>query len=308
MSEKKSHDPLAELEDRLRVIRDRVRGVALGHHAGFYLFGRPGTSKTYTVKTTLAEIGKKFAYQSGHLTDIGLFELLEENHDRVIVLDDVSAIFTKPVALQIMLAALGNQPSDRGTRIVKYKRKGGDLTIRFTGGIIAVSNLELHTEPVLAGLKSRVNYLKYDPTDEQMEAMILNVVSKGWKVGELSMTPTECLEVAKFLVDHSSQMSIRLDMRNLVDKAYPDYLQHRSGQTDTHWKDLVRSSLEEQLIALQHSPEKDTRDGTKLKEQLLVRTLMTEYDNREERVGKWQELTGKSERAFYRRLQELDRK
>jgi hypothetical protein len=303
-----SHDPLAELEDRLRVIRDRVRGVALGHHNGFYLFGRAGTSKTYTVKTTLEEIGKQYAYHSGHLTDIGLFELLEENHDRVIVLDDVSAIFKQKIGLQLMLAALGNQPSDRGTRIVKYKRKGADWTIRFTGGIIAVSNLELHTEPVLAALKSRVHYLKYDPSDEQMEAMILDVASKGWTAGQLTMTPFECREVAKFLVAESRHLSIRLDMRNLVDKAYPDYLQHRSNQTDTHWKDLVRSSLEEQLIALQHSPEKDTREGTKMKEQILVRTLMTDCQEREDRIQRWHKLTGKSERAFYRRLQELDLK
>lgn len=44
--------------------------------------------------------------------------------------------------------------------------------MRFTGGIICVSNLKLHTAPLLQALKSRVHYLGIDPTDEEMAALI----------------------------------------------------------------------------------------------------------------------------------------
>src|SRR5689334_10322255 len=67
---------LQKLNRRLAVIRDRVRGVAFRHHPGFYLFGRPGTSKTFTVRTTLSGLGIPYHYHDGHLTPMGLFDLL----------------------------------------------------------------------------------------------------------------------------------------------------------------------------------------------------------------------------------------
>jgi hypothetical protein len=64
---------------RLQVIRDRVAQVAKGFAAGLFQYGRPGISKTHTVIETLTEtVGEgKFTHDKGHLTPIGLFELLE---------------------------------------------------------------------------------------------------------------------------------------------------------------------------------------------------------------------------------------
>lgn len=298
--------PLEQLNRRLSVIRDRVNGVALRSHNGFYLFGRAGTSKTHTVRTTLESIGTKYEYHSGHLTAIGLFELLAVHHDRVIVLDDVSSIFRDKVALQILLAALGTQAAGSGSRMIKYKKKGGDQTIHFTGGIVAISNLELHGDGVLTALKSRVNYLKYDPTDEQVEAMIQEVAGKGWSGKGETMTSQECLQVADFLIAESHRLNIRLDMRNLVDKGYPDYLQYRNGHAATHWKDLIRTTLEEQLVDLQHTAaDTSTREEMKRREQMIAKSLEAQYPDRASRLAKWFELTGKSERAMYRRLSEV---
>lgn len=132
-------DPaLAELNERLALVRDRVRGVAKQGQAGFYLYGRAGTSKTYTVRTTLEELGVKYQYQNGHITPIGLFETLEEHPDGIIVLDDVSEIFKQPTAKSILLAALGSQPN--GVREIRYKRQGVTAKVRFSGGVIAISN------------------------------------------------------------------------------------------------------------------------------------------------------------------------
>lgn len=303
-----SADQLAfeELNRRLAVVRDRVRGVAKGHHSGFYLFGRPGTSKTYTVRKTLDEIGQRYCYHDGHLTPMGLFDLLGEEHDRVIVLDDVSAIFGQPVALQLLLAALGNQPDETGVRIVKYRRQGRDETVRFSGGIICISNLELHGNGLLEALKSRVHYLKYDPSDEQMAAMLRMVASKGWPADEPLLSPKECWEVAVFLIDESRRLNVPLDMRHLVDKAFPDFLQYRSGDAETHWKDLISTTLEEQLLELQHTALKPrTRKDQKALEQQIVREIVGSAKTTKEQVAAWEAQTGKSQRAFYRRLKEV---
>jgi hypothetical protein len=115
---------LTELHRRQAIVRDYVRGVARQYSTGLYLFGRPGTAKTHTVRTVLGEeIQEPYTYQRGHLTPMGLFELIAENADEVIVLDDLGAVLKSDVALQILLSALEHPTSrDRG-RVVKYRRK-----------------------------------------------------------------------------------------------------------------------------------------------------------------------------------------
>lgn len=301
-----SNDPLQELNQRLAVVRDRVRGVARGYCHGLYLFGRPGTSKTHTVIKTLKDDGVGHYHQLGHLTPIGLFELLEEQHDRVVVLDDVSHIFSDKKALQILLAALGTQRDGQRARIVRYRRQGYVAEIRFTGGLVCISNLHLDQSPLLEAVKSRVHYIKHDPSDEQIAALMLCVAAQGWPAGQPELTPAECREVAEFLIAESRKRDARLDMRLLVDKAFPDYLQWRAGDTEVHWKDLVRATMEERLVELQYtSAESMSRHGRKQVEHQVVRQITETYRTTADRLAEWKARTGKSERAFYRRLREI---
>jgi hypothetical protein len=103
---------LGELRRRQAIVRDYTRGVARGYATGLYLFGRPGTAKTHTVRAVLEEeIKEIYTYQRGHLTPIGLFELIAENRDEVIVLDDLGALLKSDVAVQILLSALEHPTS-----------------------------------------------------------------------------------------------------------------------------------------------------------------------------------------------------
>src|SRR5687767_2078508 len=115
---------LDQFNRRQAAVRDRVRGVALGSYTGFYLFGPPGNAKTFTVRTALDAIGSAYVYVDGHLTAMGLFELMAKHPSGTLVLDDVSALFRDRVGLQIFLAALGKQPYHQGSRLVTYKRQG----------------------------------------------------------------------------------------------------------------------------------------------------------------------------------------
>ena len=172
---------LAELNDRQGVVRDYVRMVVDGNATGMYLFGRPGTAKSYTVNEVLKTVGKAISPQRGHLTPIGLFELIEENPDAVIPLDDVTAVLDSDVARQILLAALESpSPRDRTrTRVVTYRRKDEVRRTPFRGGITCISNRELHDDVVLEAFKSRVLIMNYDPSDAQLGAMMLDIAEKG---------------------------------------------------------------------------------------------------------------------------------
>jgi hypothetical protein len=299
---------LAELRARQALVRDYVRGVARQYDTGLYLFGRPGTAKTHTVRAILeGEIREPYAYQRGHLTPVGLFELLGQHADEVIVLDDLSSIFRSDVALQILLSALEHPPPGDRTRsrVVRYKRHGREQKVVFRGGIVCISNRELHDDELLLAFKSRVHTLNYDPSDAQLGALMLGLAEMGWPADRPTVPAAECREVARFLIGEMLRLGCRFDLRLFVNKALPDYQQWKDDETESDWRDLVTASIEEHLVAVRHAGARPSREDRKEGEHALLREILREHPTREDRVRAWRERTGKSERAFYCRLAEL---
>ena len=290
--------PLKELETKLAIIRDRVRGVAFGHHNGLYLYGRPGTSKTHTVLTTLDAEDIPHTYKTGHLTYKGLFKLLRDYPDGLIVLDDMSQILTQPIAVQILLAALGNGP-DEGDRLVEYHTASGRERFWFSGGVIMISNLGLEGNATIDAIKSRVHSFNYDPTDEQITALILSLACKGLH----GLKPEICQEVADHTLAECQRLNYRPEVRLYVDKALRDYQLWGSGESETHWHDLVTSSIQERVTQLQCELRPVGRAEQIQAEKELAKQIVAKYDTREARAAAWTDQTGKSERALYRRLQ-----
>jgi hypothetical protein len=291
------------LESQIRIIKDRVRGVVHRQSTGLYLYGRPGTAKTHMVRSTLDLLAVGYTASNGHLTPIGLFELISENPDRIIVLDDVSSLFNAPISLQLLLAALGNPHDGTGVRQVKYKSARETRVVRFTGGVICMSNLPLdgHHHEVLGALRDRVNIINYEPTDEQIVAMIHKLADVG--VG--GVPPDAAKMVATYLIDECKVREVRPSIRLYIDKALKDYLLWKSGNSEADWRDLVSSNLEQQLIELQH----ETRDLT-LSEQIeaerrIALDVHLNFELREQRVAEWARRTGKGQAAYYRRIKEL---
>jgi hypothetical protein len=287
----------------MKVVKDRVRGVVHRQTNGVYLYGRAGTSKSFTVRSTLDTLAVQYAWTSGHLTPIGLFDLFRENHERVIVCDDVSAIFKEPIALQLMLAGLGSRQNGSNKRLIRYKRNNSDEVVEFAGGLICISNLPLdgHDNAVLAALNDRVFVLNFDPPDEQIIALIMKLAEDGIR----GVAPAECQMVAAFLLAECAARNIRPSVRLFVDKAISDYILFAAGQSETHWKDLILSNLEQQVIELQH-PTKDLTRAERIQaERQIARQILLSCKSRSERIEAWEARTQKSESAFYRRRDEL---
>jgi alkylated DNA repair dioxygenase AlkB len=310
------------LNRRLSLVRDLVQGVSRGYYPGLYLYGPPGTGKTYTVLKTLAAGGRLVRYHKGHITAIGLVELLEEYSNGVVVLDDVAEIFNSPVGLQIFLAALGRSPEDAklpgqpNGRIVTYKRRGVEQRIVFTGGLVAISNLELHDTGLLGAIKSRSDCVQYDPTDQELAALMLDIADQGYEMNRPApesgvptkdtLSPEECREVAHFVIEQSLNRGCHLDLRVLVDKSFPKRLQHANGDSDNNWRDLVLLSLEERLAQPQHSPAVPA--PPRGREAEVMRQLLRSGLGHAEQLARWKEITGRSPRAFYRWQARLGRR
>ncbi len=301
---------LTELSQRQAVVRDYVRGVARQYSTGLYLYGAPGTAKTHTVQAVLDdEIRDIYAYKRGHVTPLGLFELLADHREEVIVLDDLSNILRSDTALQLLLAALEHPSAPDFGRRVEYRRQGRAQSFSFRGGVICISNLELHDAELLSAFKSRVHVLNYAPTDAQLGALMLAVADRDWPVAARVQTiaPEQAREVAAFVIGEKLRLGCRFDLRLLFNKAYPDYQQWRDGETESDWRDLVTASIEEHLVAVRHSePSALSREDRLEEERAVVRDILHQYGSREEQLGAWARRTGKSGRAFYRRLAEMD--
>lgn len=300
---------LAELHRRQSIVRDYVRGVARQYATGLYLFGRPGTAKTHTVRAVLEqEIREIFTYQRGHLTPMGLFELIASHADEVIVLDDLGAVLKSDVALQILLSALDHPTSRDRSRVVKYRRQGREDRAVFRGGIVCISNRELHDDELLGAFKSRVHTLNYDPTDAQLGALMLDIADRGWPAGSVNreITPETARTIAEYLIGEMLRFSCPFDLRLLVNKAFPDYQQWKDGEAESNWRDLITASIEEHLVAVRHSDESPvSREARKSEERSILEEIIRDHPSRDERVRAWVMRTGKSERAFYRRLAEM---
>lgn len=295
--------PLVSLNHQKSLIRDRIREVASGQVNGIYLHGRPGSSKTYLVRTTLDSLNRRYAYSNGHLTPIGLFDLIEENPYATIVLDDVSSIFAQPKALQILLAALGNPHDGSRVRLVRHKTATKDRTAYFEGSIIAISNLQLaaHENQVLEALVDRVHVMAFEPSDEEIEAAILEIVGTS----PMGVPASEAREVATFVLEQCREAGVRPSIRLFVDKAMPDYVFWKGKNSESDWRDLVRSSIRQMVIPQQHKLRDMTRRDRMAQEKNIAVQIFTALPTRKERIAEWRRLTGKSQTAFYRHVEGL---
>jgi hypothetical protein len=292
-----------ELMSQIKIVKDRVRGVIHGRSNGLYLHGRPGTSKTHMVLSTLDICGVSYAYNNGHLTPIGLYDLIAEHRDRIIVIDDIASIFNQPISLGILLAALGNPHSGSRTRIVSYKTARESRSVPFSGGIICLSNLALdgHHQPILAALRDRIYVLNYEPTDEQIISMIYKLADDG--IG--GMPSEDAKKVAFFLIEQCQERGVRPSVRLFVDKALKDFQLWTSEACETHWRDLIVSNLEQQLVELQHEVRDLSRAEQIEAERRIVLDIVMNCETREGRIAEWMRRTGKRQAAFYRRFKEL---
>jgi hypothetical protein len=296
---------LQSLEQSLTIVRDRVRACVHRKATGVYLHGRPGTSKTYTVRSTLDKLAVQHAYSNGHLTPKGLFELLAENHDRIIVLDDIQQTFSAPIALQILLAALGNGHDETNVRYVRYKKSGDDMVIAFSGAIIGISNLPLggHHAEVTRALRDRVHVIQYEPSDEQMVALMGSIAASGHH----GIPPKSCVQVLGHLLNRLNEHELRPSLRLFVDKALRDYQLWEARQSERHWKDLVEASIRQELVQPKH-PINDISRSERLEvEKRIALDIWATHDAKQERVREWKERTGGSQAGFYRRITELRR-
>jgi hypothetical protein len=270
-----------------------VESVANGYWNGVYVVGRPGSSKTHTVEEKLKDLGVPFIVRNAQMTPTGLFDLMKEHPDHVIVLDDISSLFGQKPAVQLLMAALGGEAGE--PRTVTYTTKHEKEQIEFRGGIVAISNLALADDELAKALKSRVNVLNHEPSNEELLAFMRHLALKG----DAGLSPAECLEVVDFVVEESQKLERPPDLRTMR-KALQDRRQWKEGKSKTHWHGLVRSGIAHETAATNGRAQ--TKQQKLAKEREKVRRLVKKYPNDPKRQL---EESGLKRSKFYRLRREL---
>jgi len=296
---------LYELERQRAVLRDAVRDVAAKIHTSAYLYGATGTSKTFLVRSTLDNISEPYKYLAGHVTPMGYFDWLKENPDGTLVLDDATSLFHNKIGQQLLLASLGSGYGEERARVVRYHERNRTEVVNFTGGLIVISNEQLHDVGSMSAIKSRTRPILWNPSEAQLLALMRDATKNGWNRDQTSVSAVECHEVLDFLVAQCHHFNAVIECRLFFEGALPDFAASKAGQHETDWRDHTVSRIRERIGHLRYSGPPLTRDALKKLEQKIAEQVRASCNTRAEQVATWIRETGKSDRAYDRRIAEL---
>ena len=153
--------PKFSINERFSFISNFVTMVADKIQPSLIVAGPGGLGKTHTVIKTLKSCGlvdvsntesfiegqkmpsKRFKVVKGFSTAKGLFRLLWENKDSILVCDDMDAVLRDEVAANLLKAACDSNDERIVTWNAESRFGDDDLprSFRFTGGIIFITNL-----------------------------------------------------------------------------------------------------------------------------------------------------------------------
>jgi hypothetical protein len=228
--------------------------------------------------------------------------------DKIHLLEDCEPLFSDKNALGVLRSALWGQTNaqHRQVRPVTWRTFTAQLTFNFEGGIIMIGNRSLETVPELKALQSRISTLQLTATNQELAALMRSISEEGFQVllrqrDLKSMNPDQCREVCEFLIAEIHSLARNLDMRLLVN-SFRDYLQYQDRETRTHWRDLVTSELKQKVTIPESRAEQLARER-----QIALEIAAMPDLTAAEREALFTDKTGKSDRAYRRRLQEARR-
>jgi len=144
------------INQRFGFVTDMVNMVAQGQQASVVICGPGGLGKSHTVvqalkqrgfqDVTLADEGavksrKSYTVVKGYSTAKGLFRLLWENKDGVLVFDDCDSVLKDPVSLSLLKSALDSYSRRVITWRADFKDDEIPNSFLFTGRVVFISNM-----------------------------------------------------------------------------------------------------------------------------------------------------------------------
>jgi len=215
------------INQRFEFVFDLVTMVATGATASAIITGEGGLGKTHTVVQALQAAGlrdisevpagevvpPKSTYRlvKGFSTAKGLYRILAENANSVIVFDDCDSVLKDDNALNILKGALDTY----GKRFISWNSSRDDDDIprffQFKGGIVFISNKTLPS--IDQAVRSRAMCVDLSMTLNQKIERMAMIMREDSFMPEASM---ECKQASLDLIDRLKEKSKEVSMRTLI--------------------------------------------------------------------------------------------
>jgi hypothetical protein len=300
MSDDRQKKVMAGIVKRRDIIKTQITMVAAGYTNALFVYGPAGLGKTHLITDVLeACFNKAYQHHTAYSTPKALMMTIAGYPSQVHLFEDCEKLYKTDIASSILRAACGS-PKQKD-RLVTYETAHELLRVKFSGGIIIVSNEDIsRSKGPLMAVASRFRPIKWDLTIEERIACILEISKSGWQKGVYVMNPAECRKVAVFLVEQMTQgdIVVPVDLRTFTEHALPTYCQFRDSKVKGEgWKDIIVSKLAGQVLQM----EKRDQRGTRL-ETLALMIDSNKKMTRKQRMEKWRQETGLGQAIFYRHL------
>lgn len=229
-------EPVAVAESRFSInerfgfVSDMVTMLANGAQASVVVTGPGGLGKSYTVTKALEDNGfkdmslldesfevgarakgKKFMVVKGYSTPKGLYRLLFENKDGVLVFDDCDSVLKDPVSLNLLKGALDSY----SRRIISWRAdiRDEDLpnSFEFKGRVVFISNLA--SSQIDQAIISRSMAVDLSMTTNQKVERMRHIMDSAEFMPE---TPKQHKADALSLIDKLQDKVKELSLRTLI--------------------------------------------------------------------------------------------
>ena len=234
---KDEEEILARLEEKERVVRARIRTIALPSYTGvrgLFLYGPPGHGKSFLLRTELDEVcgpGNSLLYNSDMSPPALLAEMVE--HCKMpFVLEDCEQLLGNVKNRGILRSAMA--PPYR----VNPKNMKTCYDFVFQAPIYIVSNLPLNERhDVLAAIASRTGPIHWHLTRLELAARMKTIALLN---GGDDLTVAERWQVAEYCIEQLNSGG-RVDLRTLCDVGFPARVQDKRGDLKIDWRDYIDS-------------------------------------------------------------------
>lgn len=224
-------DALESVEKKFKFLTLMSKMVISGMSNGAVIRGNGGTGKSWLIHKLAQDSAVDFVYFKGYTSNVGMYNNLFLNKDKLVIFDDVDAVWRDLHGINILKAVLETTKS----RTVCWSSPNADVladTFDFTGSIIFITNSQPKNNPHYEALLSRVQNVDVTLTFKEMLAKIETTVSEPYKGLDTNIRKTIFNEMKQVLKPEHL-----VTCRSLV-HAMDMYLFDKNN-----WKDMFLFSL-----------------------------------------------------------------
>ena len=212
------------INERFEFTEQLVKMVASGETASCVITGEGGLGKTYSVLKALRSAGltdiseyvsgdvvhtrKAFRVVKGFSTARGLYRILFENKNAILVFDDCDSILKDPDAINLLKGALDSYDKRWITWNTNVSDDGIPRSFEFKGGVVFISNMP--AEKISQAIRSRsMNVDLSMTTDQKLDRMEHIMVCAEFMPGVPLMHKRDAMDLIKQNVDSAREISLR---------------------------------------------------------------------------------------------------